>query len=115
MCFLLALHIFNFSIDPRDPHPDNIPEDLSFNDIESITEFLTEVVFGWANVFEEHDEHDSNEGGALDFFKCYISEGSITATSTNTYHALDICKFRIRNSADISSITIDITSPPPKA
>ena len=60
----LALVILNFSIDAPDAYSDTVAEDLSFNDIESITEFVLEDVIGIYNAIPEHDENDyEDEGG----------------------------------------------------
>jgi hypothetical protein len=72
-CFLLAVYLFNFSIDSRDAHPDSVAEDLSINDIESVYEFLTEHVLGIENAVEEHDERDQDDGGSFEFKKFFLS------------------------------------------
>ena len=72
ICLLLALHFFNFSVDPRDPNPDSIPEDLSFNEMESFTELIVENLLGWNDAFEEHDEDDNDDvHGALPLGICW--------------------------------------------
>jgi hypothetical protein len=111
-CLLLALHFLNLSIDSRDSKPDNFPEDLSLNDIESITEFLTEIVFGWNGAFEEHDEKDSDEGGALDFYKFYCSNQSLVII----HRTLSLSsKFYVGNVDAVAAPVKDIHSPPPRA
>jgi hypothetical protein len=112
-CLLLALHFFNLSIDARDPNPDSIPEDLTFNDIESVTEFVAEVLFGSHNAFEEHDERDSDEGGSLDFYKFYCSNQPVLITQ----HAFSLPlspEFYVRNSDNVLAPVKDIHSPPPR-
>lgn len=112
-CLVLALHFLNCSIDSRDPNPDAIPEDLAFNDIESVTEFFAEVVFGWNNAFEEHDERDAEDGSSFDVIKFYFNNysGHIhrqTACISNS------SKFILKNAQDIVSPSREVTSPPPK-
>lgn len=58
----LALLMFNNSIDAPDFYGDEIAEDLSYNDIESITELVLEVFIGIENAVPEHDEDDSEDG-----------------------------------------------------
>jgi hypothetical protein len=111
-CLLMALHLLNLSIDSRDPDPDNFPENLSFNDIESIAEFVTEIVFGWHDAFEEHDETDSEEGGSLDFYKFYCSNQSLTIIRCRP---LFLSRFYIRNVVVVLAPVKDILSPPPRA
>jgi hypothetical protein len=76
LCFLLAAYTLNFSIDPRDAQPQGVAEDLAFNDIESFYEFLLEGVAGIDNAVEEHEEHDQEDGGALDFKEVYLTPTS---------------------------------------
>jgi hypothetical protein len=59
----MALHIFNFSIDTPDNFSDQVPEDLSINDIESISELVLEKFLGIYNACPEHDEQDPEDGG----------------------------------------------------
>lgn len=57
----LAFLIFNYSIDIPDFYGDSVAEDLTFNDIESISELVLEVVLGVDNAVPEHDEDDSDD------------------------------------------------------
>ena len=60
----LSLVIFNLSIDIPDPHSDAVSEDLTVNDIESISELVIEKLLGFENAFVEYDDHDlEDEGG----------------------------------------------------
>jgi hypothetical protein len=65
----MAIHIFNLSVDTRDARPDYIPEDLSFNDLESVAEIILEKVLSINNAFAEHDENDCEDGGSVDLKK----------------------------------------------
>ncbi|TXB68372.1 hypothetical protein [Phaeodactylibacter luteus] len=56
----MGLYLLNISVDTADPYPDYIPEDLSFNDQESIVEILLEQVLGYENAIAEYDDHDSS-------------------------------------------------------
>jgi hypothetical protein len=111
---IMALHIFNLSMDGRDANPDSVPEDLTFNDIESITEFFAEVVFNFTNAFEEHDEADTTEGGVLDFYKFYCSPPSSVVDDV-TVKPQSSDKFLIRNTEGVLSLSREVVSPPPKA
>jgi hypothetical protein len=62
---LMAIHIFNCSIDAPDYTPAWIPENLAYNDMETITEFLAEEILGLENFFEERDDNDSNDKSVL--------------------------------------------------
>jgi hypothetical protein len=57
--------IFNYSVDIPDYFGDQVSEDLSYNDIESITEFVLEIVVGIENAVPEHDEDDPDENSGF--------------------------------------------------
>src|SRR5690349_15550129 len=71
IAFSLAVYLFNFSIDSRDKAPDYVAEDLAFNDIESVYEFLAEGLLGVENAVEEHDERDQDDAGSFEFNKIF--------------------------------------------
>jgi hypothetical protein len=62
--FLVFL-IFNYSIDVPDYYGDQVTEDLTYNDIESISEFVLEIVVGIENAVPEHDEDDPDENSGF--------------------------------------------------
>lgn len=55
----MGLYLLNISVDSADPNPEHIPEDLSFNDQESIVEIIVEQVLGYADAIKEYDDHDT--------------------------------------------------------
>jgi len=65
MWLLMAIWIFDYSIDIPDPQSDAVTEDLSYNDMESISEFIFEYCLGWENFFPEHDEDDPEDRGGF--------------------------------------------------
>jgi hypothetical protein len=65
----MAIHIFNLSVDTRDARPDYVPEDLSFNDLESVAEIVLEQVLNINNALSEHDESDTEDGGSIEIKK----------------------------------------------
>jgi hypothetical protein len=67
--FLMAVHILNCTIDAPDTQPDNIPEDLSYNDIETLVEWVLEDVLEIENAISEHDEPDNNDGFSMEMKK----------------------------------------------
>ncbi len=69
--FLMAFaaYLLNFSIDSQDPYPDDVAENLAFNDIESVYEFFTEALMGIEDAVEEHEERDMEEGGSFSYAK----------------------------------------------
>jgi hypothetical protein len=58
---LLALHLLNISVDTADPNPENIPEDLTINDQESVIEIILEKVLDYENAIKEYDDHDTED------------------------------------------------------
>jgi len=91
----MALHILNFSIDPPDALDEGQAEDLSYNEIESVTEWFAEDVLNIKNAFKERDEHDQNNSSlikkAFEFQYCQIeifaSETSLNCTSVDKNNA----------------------------
>lgn len=57
----MGLYLLNTSVDSADPDPENIPEDLSINDQESIVEIVVEKILGFENAIEEYDDHDPKD------------------------------------------------------
>ncbi|WPP52771.1 hypothetical protein [Catalinimonas niigatensis] len=58
---VMGLYLLNISVDTEDPNPQHIPEDLSFNDQESIVEIIVEKLLGFENAIEEYDDLDTEE------------------------------------------------------
>ena len=56
---MLGIYFLNISVDISEPA--SIPEDLSFNDQESIVEIVVEKILGFENAFEEYDDHDTED------------------------------------------------------
>lgn len=57
-CGLVALTILNISVDAPDMQPQYVPEDLSYNEVESLVEFVLEDVLGMENAIPEQDDND---------------------------------------------------------
>lgn len=57
----MVLYLLNISVDTADPNPEHIPEDLSFNDQESIVEIVVEKVLGFEDAIKEYDDHDTED------------------------------------------------------
>jgi hypothetical protein len=113
VCVVLAIHFFNFSVDPADKHSDSVPEDLSVNDIESVSELVIEVVFGYGDVFGEHDERDTHHGGRLGICKIYISN-AIFQLNNLSPNSNSSSEFHIADCRRMLSRTTNVLSPPPK-
>jgi hypothetical protein len=108
------MHLFNFSIDPKDPQANFIPEDLSVNDIESFAEFLAEVLFSIDNAFSERDEPDAENGGTLDFSKVFF-ESHANAHMIPVFFETVRVKYFVWDTNDFATLAKVINAPPPKA
>ena len=112
----MALHILNCSIDTPDAQPDSIAEDLSINDIESISELVIEQIFGFDNAISEHDEHDTQDGYSFEIAKILLyfhSTEILIQPHIIVFHITDTSNtgFRVQSFAQI---LIEIISPPPQ-
>ncbi|SMG16566.1 hypothetical protein SAMN05661096_00869 [Marivirga sericea] len=81
----MSLYLLNLSVDAVDPEASYIPEDLSYNEQESIVEIIVEKILGYENAFLEVDDQDADENNhqnnsSLDFYLSPISLSSITNT-----------------------------------
>ena len=112
ICFFLAAHMFNLSVDPQDIHSDSLPENLAINDIESFTELVAEIVFKKVDAFGEHDEKDNNDGGAFFCLKFYCSTHHQFAIQHPPLTTIK--KFPVQNTLLIDSRVAQVTSPPPR-
>lgn len=59
--WIMFFCFFNISADTKNPLPDYIPVNSSFNDQESIVELVVEKVLGYADAIPEHDDPDTEE------------------------------------------------------
>ncbi|TLF45400.1 hypothetical protein [Maribacter aurantiacus] len=57
----MGVYLLNISVDTIDPKPEYIPENLAFNDQESIVEIVVEQLLGFEEAFEEFDDPDTEE------------------------------------------------------
>lgn len=114
-CFLMALHIFNISVDTPDAQPDYVPEDLTINDMESVAEIIIEKGFGIDNAFEEHDEQDENDASNFEMskdFKVYPHQTTIKIISPEVHFVKHNFTY---NNQFYNSFVNEISPPPPKA
>jgi hypothetical protein len=110
-CFILAAHLFNLSIDPRDPGPAFAPDNLAHNDIETFAEFMAEVVLGMTGAFAEHEESDDH-GQTIHLYK-YVSPSPVTCLQSVSppERASVFCNLSI---GITQSPLTKITAPPPR-
>lgn len=117
-CLLMALHVINMSVDAPDGYSSHYAqggthEDLSVNDIESLSELVMEVCFGMTNAIPEHDESD-DESSLTELEQDYIFTPSFVFVPfpSPVYHL-------VRNSVsfqptDLPTPVAEIIAPPPQ-
>lgn len=110
LCCILALHLLNYSIDPQDP--EFVPEDISFNEIESIAELVAEV-FGLEAFFEDFDENDTDGADHADSFQFFCSPRSSVAITHPADFILDHKWSKAGDNRHVSPF-LGIFVPPPK-
>ncbi|WP_317163781.1 hypothetical protein [Psychroflexus maritimus] len=86
---LMGLYLLNISVDTADLKPKHIPEDLSFNDQESIIEIVLEKVLGYEDAIKEYDDNDTedhnrNTNVKIDLTTHYIVENNLNQLFTGT-------------------------------
>lgn len=112
--FMLAVYLFNYSIDSRDAHLDHIGEDLSHNDVESIVEFTLEYVLDIENAMKEHDEQDDDNGSVFGH-SVYIANCSISELMSYSDFGAEVVHHYSNPSQFFSQDSPEINSPPPRA
>lgn len=107
----MMLHILNLSVDAADVLPDAVPEDLSFNEIESVVEFILEDILHIDNALPEQDEQDETP----ELTKSSITFSTLpqAAVVSRSPQNADILIFAPCISSALQP-TLDILSPPPK-
>lgn len=58
---VLAIFLLNISVDSADKNPNHVPENLAFNDQESIVEIVVEQILGYENAIPEFDDNDTED------------------------------------------------------
>jgi hypothetical protein len=107
---IVTLQLANISIDPADLNPGN--EDLSINDIESCVEFVLEVVLNRFDAVKECDEKDEQTSQPTASIVLFASEPA-SHLQDQTFSTIPQPLFNYSTSF-FDSLTIPITSPPPK-
>jgi hypothetical protein len=86
---VIALHILNFSLDAPDATNSAVAENLSFNEIESFTEWFAEEVLNIEDAFSEADEQGDEESGFIKkivdikFYQVVFEDETITPSLIN--------------------------------
>jgi len=114
---LMAIHILNCSIDAPDSFSDEVTEDLTLNDIESISELVLENILGLDNLIKEHDEQDNINGYSLELHKLLLFFHTTYQYFSNNliYHSPQTSAKSSYKDKYFSLFHPEIVSPPPQA
>lgn len=111
----MGLYLLNISVDAPDCYIDGIPEDLSYNDQESLLEMIVEQVLGFEDAFKEYDDIDhqdhskNNKKQNIDFNYQNILSFNINQQTELSNLKFDYYQFIYNN------VFLNIDTPPPKA
>lgn len=111
----MGLYFLNISVDATDPNPEYIPEDLTFNDQESIIEFILEKVLGYEDAIQEYDDYDSEDhntkkNSKIDFLVYLDSDNEAKSHFWLTEKKNNFLDY----SSHLANGFKEIDSPPPK-
>jgi hypothetical protein len=115
--FVMAVHIFNCSVDNPDQFPNSVPEDLSFNEMESVLEIILEQLCGIEDAISEYDENDAEEKSTTDSFKKLVKFCSRPSSAVYTFHPSPVSTLQIGEYSEgfyLQHKPVPV-APPPKA
>lgn len=109
----MGLYLLNISVDPPEPYPNHMPENLAFNDQESIVEIVIEKILGFEDAIQEYDDNDAEDhtkksNSKIDLIAVYNID------SHNKASFIDVIKekFPEYNSRIINGFQKRVTPPP---
>jgi hypothetical protein len=111
---LIGLYLLNISVDPADPYPKHTPEDLSFNDQESIIEIILEKVLGYEDAVKEYDDKDTEDHKEKSNTKTHLVANNTTTQSNSHRQAIEGKKRYPDHNSLLADGFAKIDSPPPK-
>jgi len=111
----LALHILNISIDAPDRYAEDFPEDLTINDIESISELVLEDFLLIDNAIAEHDEQDNADGLSFEISKILLYAHAFPCFKTTEIHySEESINLPLYKNWMMNQFHPDQVAPPPK-
>lgn len=111
----MALYLLNISIDTPDPQPQSVPENLAFNDQESIIEIIVEQVLGYEDAIKEYDDHDSEEHNSKTNIKIEVlPQQHVSSPARQWFAGTETPKF-YGTPSGLSNGFYQLDTPPPKA
>lgn len=114
----MALHVINMSVDAPDGYAvagrGEQREDLSVNDIESLSELVLEECFGIVNAVPERDEPDGNSS-LTELEEEYIVTQSLVLTPFSApAHFLVVTELLSIQPTQVPTPVVEIVAPPPR-
>lgn len=113
ICLSMSIQILNLSVDAPDFTVSNLPEDLAYNDMESVVEIVLEGLLGFENAIAEREENDENDGSSLDFKKFVFAK-----EDANSNGLLKVCLkdrfFDTYSNSHFLSVQSEVPYPPPE-
>lgn len=112
---IMALYFINSSVDTVNVFHNNVPENLSYNDQESIIELIAEQVLGFSDAVPEYEDEDSEKRSQLE--KKSSATVFVLQSGYNTFMTTPVLK---QNKAMLYAYTtfsnpfMEIQSPPPE-
>lgn len=111
----MGIFLLNISVDPADPNHHLIPEDLSFNDQESIVEIIVEQVLGYENAIKEYDDPDTEDQKKKKNIKLeWLFRKNVASEFTTDFSFIRKQKFYTIHGTRFDNRFKEIDSPPPK-
>ncbi|MEO1053080.1 MAG: hypothetical protein AAFX87_20770 [Bacteroidota bacterium] len=110
----MGLYLLNISVDTADPNPERIPEDLSFNDQESVVEIIVEQVLGYENAIKEYDDHDTEDHNRKKNVKIEVLVYQTVTNEISHQYLTEKEKLYPHYQASLTNGFKEIDSPPPE-
>ncbi|GAA3784126.1 hypothetical protein GCM10022271_15590 [Corallibacter vietnamensis] len=111
---IMGLYMLNISVDPADPNPEHIPEDLTFNDQESIIEIIIEKVLGYEDAIKEYDDYDTEDHNTKTNVKIDLATHYIVDNNLNQSF-IEIKKHKFPEyTTNLTKGFLKLDIPPPK-
>lgn len=110
----MGLYLFNISVDAPDTDPEHIPEDLSFNDQESIVEIVVEKVLGFEDAIKEYDDHDTEDHNNKKNVKIDLLVHAARTNDNNQSQFIERKRLYPDYEVRLTSGFIEVDCPPPK-
>ncbi|WP_289039815.1 hypothetical protein [uncultured Zobellia sp.] len=111
----MGLYLLNLSVDPADPNPAYIPEDLTINDQESIVEIIIEKILGYENAIEECDDNDTTDHNKNTNLKIEFIANSLADSSVYYCFARTLKHQFPDYNTHLTNGYQKLATPPPKA